>query len=406
MKRAFRLAAQLAASMIITTTVSFQLSQAQAQGSGSYDAGLSTFVNKGCVNCHAVYGRGLANSKPSGGPDLGKRDVYGSNLELAAIMWNHFPDMLKRFRKKGRKFPSFTESEVGDIIYFLSFIRYMGEPGNERTGRKLLHEKKCTSCHTFGGQGGDIGPDITQGTDYLTPLALAAAMWNHGPGMMDLFNEMGVDRPELSGRDVVDLSVGIRSFMTASRVPVGSDRPGDPERGRQLVTEKRCTSCHSATASKSEGAPDFADMDLEVSVTEIAGNMWNHGPVMWEKMSKDKVSFPTLTPQEMADITAYLYQLRLQDSPGDASRGRELVYAKGCVTCHSVNGAGAGVGPEFSELSTIDSSLDLISRMWNHAPEMDEAVREKKRRWPAFSGQELADIYAFLQSLAGTSAGK
>lgn len=393
------------ASLIFTIAVSFPAAPARGQRSSPHDAGLSTFVKKGCVSCHAIYGRGVANSKPKGGPDLGKREVFGTNLGLAATMWNHFPKMLKRFRKDGRDFPLFTEAEVGDIIYYLSFIRYMGEPGNVRSGRKLLHEKKCTSCHTFGGKGGDIGPDFTQSNDYLSPLTLSAAMWNHGPGMMKLFQDTGIDRPRLNGQDIVDLSVGIRSFMRPNRVPVGSDRPGDPERGKALADQKGCNNCHGGEQG-TDAAPSFSDMDLNVSVTQMAGDMWNHGPSMWETMENEKVTFPTLGPQEMGDITAFLYELGLQDPPGNAKQGGELVYDKGCISCHSVNGAGADVGPVFSELGELRSSLDLVSRMWNHAPDMDEAVRERKADWPAFSGKELADIYAFLRSLTPSSAGK
>jgi len=406
MNRAIRFGARLATSMIVTATVSTNASVAQPQRSTSYDAGVSTFVEKGCASCHAVYGAGVANSKPAGGPDLGKRAIFGTNLGLAAGMWNHFPKMLSRFRKKGRDFPSFTDAEVADIIYFLSFIRYMGEPGNERSGRKLIREKKCASCHAFGSEGPDIGPDFTKGQDYLSPLTLAAAMWNHGPNMLRLFRENGIDRPRLSGRDIVDLSVGIRSFMRPNRVPVGTDRPGDPERGRALISEKRCDSCHGAAGQGSDEAPDFADMSLEVSVTQIAGDMWNHGPSMWKKMEEDNVRFPTLTPEEMADLTAFLYQLRLQDPPGQIVRGRDLVHTKGCLSCHAVKGSGGGIGPDFSELGEMRSSFALISRMWNHAGDMDEAVRESKERWPSFSGQELSDIYAYLQSLTSSSAAK
>jgi mono/diheme cytochrome c family protein len=276
----------------------------------------------------------------------------------------------------------------------------MGQPGHEGSGRKLLREKNCTKCHTFGGKGGDIGPDFTGSDDYLTPLSLAAAMWNHGPGMMGLFQENNIDRPTLNGREIVDLSAGIRSFMMPNRVPPGTDRPGSTERGSLLVENKRCTFCHGGPSGRNDGASDFRDMRLKTSVTQIAGNMWNHGPKMWEMMEEKEVEFPTLTAVEMADIIAFLYELRLQDPPGSIDRGEELVYDKGCINCHAIDGKGAAVGSSFTEIGSLSSPVSMISLMWNHAEDMNEAVREQGRRWPKFSGKELADIYAYLRTIA------
>ena len=50
--------------------------------------GQSLFVEKGCVQCHAVRGTGGRV-----GPDLGRTAVKGSFFELAAGMWNHSPVM-------------------------------------------------------------------------------------------------------------------------------------------------------------------------------------------------------------------------------------------------------------------------------------------------------------------------
>jgi len=391
----------LITAVVVTMTIPLETALGQTRATSHDDVGRSTFVAKGCARCHAIYGHGFGDTKPKGGPDLGKRGVYGTYMELAASMWNHFPDMVRKAREQGKQFPSFSDQDVNDVISFLAYIRYRGQPGNERTGRKLLRQKNCMKCHAIGGEGGDKGPDFTKSDDYLTPLGLAAAMWNHGPNMMDIFTDNNIKRPALTGPDIVDLSAGIRSFMVTNRVPVGSDRPGDPERGRVLVNEKRCNYCHGGP-SGAKGAPmDFRDMVLKSSVTEIAGNMWNHGPAMWESMRDDDVAFPTLSATEIADIIAFLYEMELQDPPGDPGKGAELVYDKGCVNCHSVDGKGAGVATSFSEIEGISSPISMISLMWNHAEDMIEAARDRGHRWPEFQGSELGDIYAYLRQLAG-----
>lgn len=391
---------RLASMMLAVCIVPLEPSVCQSVEDSQRDFGRATFINKGCAGCHAVYGHGIGNADPRGGPDLGKRDVYGTYLELAATMWNHFPEMFKKARKKGDSFPSFTESDVEDIISFLAFIRFVGEPGNERSGRKLLREKKCADCHSFGGRGGDIGPDFTASNDYLTPLALAAAMWNHGPQMMPLFIENGIDRPDLSGRQIVNLSVGIRSYMTVNRIPPETDRLGDPELGEALVESKRCNYCHGSGSGSGATSISFDEMHVDASVTEIAGEMWNHGPEMWETMQEKGVEFPELSAREMAAIISFLYAQRLDDSPGEATSGADLVREKGCISCHSVDGQGGGLGPSLSEISELDSPVSMISRMWNHAEEMDEEVRQRGKDWPKLSGRDLADLYAYLEDVA------
>jgi cytochrome c551/c552 len=359
-------------------------------------------MEKGCADCHAVYGRGVGGVKPKGGPDLGKRDVSGTRLELAATMWNHFPDMLKKVSRTGREFPTFTEDEVSDLITFMSLIKYLGEPGNERSGRKLLGEKKCRACHQFGGKGGDIGPDFTQNEEYLSPLALAVALWNHGPDMEDLFAENDIDRPEFSGNQIVDLAAGIRSYMSPTRIPDEEFEPGDPENGRVLASQKGCTHCHGSSQLDAYPVEAFSDMTLDASLTEIAGMMWNHGPDMWEAMESEGLSFPELTMGEMSDLAAYMYIAAHEDPMGDGARGYDLVYEKGCVSCHAIKGQGGGLGPDLTEMDGLETPFTMVARMWNHAEDMDQAVREAKKKWPEFEGQDLADLHACIKTLSPT----
>lgn len=41
-------------------------------------------------------------------------------------------------------------------------------------------------------------------------------------------------------------------------------------------------------------------------------------------------------------------------------------------------------------------------RMWNHATEMDSAMKNRGIRWPKFSDQEVVDLVTFLGTRAGT----
>ena len=128
------------------------------------------FEEKGCIECHAIGGYGGTE-----GPDLSQQMYFGSVLELASIIWNHTPQMNRKFRQLRMDRPQFTESEMLDLFGFLYYLRYLGEPGSVAKGKKLLETKGCTTCHTLGGQGGTVGPDFEQIQHYASPLYIVQA---------------------------------------------------------------------------------------------------------------------------------------------------------------------------------------------------------------------------------------
>ncbi|MBM2846624.1 MAG: hypothetical protein HW407_1936, partial [Bacteroidetes bacterium] len=52
------------------------------------------FEEKRCIECHSVGGFG-----GTAGPDLSKSRFFGSTLELASVIWNHTPQMNRKFRQ-------------------------------------------------------------------------------------------------------------------------------------------------------------------------------------------------------------------------------------------------------------------------------------------------------------------
>ena len=81
-----------------------------------------------------------------------------------------------------------------------------------------------------------------------------------------------------------------------------------------------------------------------------------------------------------------------------SSRGMDLFVDKGCIACHAVNGVG---GHDASSLDAHDmgefmNPFDLAAKMWAMAPFMIEAQEEAFGEQIYFTGDELADIIAFL----------
>ena len=82
----------------------------------------------------------------------------------------------------------------------------------------------------------------------------------------------------------------------------------------------------------------------------------------------------------------------------DATKGRKLFASKGCAVCHSINGVGGEdasmLDAEFMDLPM--NPFDFVARMWLGAPAMIAAQEDELGAQIEFTGQELANIIAFV----------
>jgi mono/diheme cytochrome c family protein len=346
-------------------------------------AGARTFAEKGCGLCHAIRGLGA-----TAGPDL-SRIERKSFFDLGAAMSNHLRGV--NIRK-----PPLSAEEVSSLIAFMFTLQYTDRPGDPTAGEQLFAAKACVLCHEVGGKGGRQGPSL----DFLkranSPVLVAAALWNHGPEMDEQLRVAGVTRPTFDDRELGDI---IAYIQTAGREDSGgADRvsPGVPERGARLFAAKSCAVCHAVAGQGGKVGPALGRRQ-HVSLTQFATRMWNHGPTMWAVMKQKGLQVPRLAGQEMADLVAYLYVSHYFDEPVDRARGKSLVDAKGCTSCHAVRGAGGKGGKDLTAYPGLRSSAGVVAAMWNH-PRYVEAQR-REVPWPLVTGQELADMAAYLASL-------
>ena len=82
----------------------------------------------------------------------------------------------------------------------------------------------------------------------------------------------------------------------------------------------------------------------------------------------------------------------------DAERGRKLFASKGCVVCHSVNGVGGEHAPplDAATMSLPMNPFEFAARMWRGAEAMVALQRDELGEPITLTGQELADIIAFV----------
>jgi cytochrome c551/c552 len=350
--------------------------------------GRIVFEEKKCIDCHAVGGFG-----GTAGPDLSRERFFGSTLELASIIWNHAPQMNRKFRQLRMSRPNLTESEMLDLFGFLYYLRYLGEPGSVSRGKNLLESKGCVGCHMVGGKGGKVGPDFDQTQRYASPIYMVQAMWNHGPAMQEQMKKNKVTYPTLTGQDVADISAYLRQAAAGTTEIRMS--PGNPAKGKALFDEKRCSKCHLGEAAAKRIQTGLIPIALKKGVTEVATMMWNHGGAMMERMKKESVEWPKFDGNEMADLIAYIYFLDFEDKPGDDQKGELIFRSKGCADCHRQTGRGRG--PDLATVKKLDTPIRMIQLMWNHAGEMEDLIVSQNRSWPDLSSRDMRDLYAYLR---------
>ncbi len=185
---------------------------------------------------------------------------------------------------------------------------------------------------------------------------------------------------------------------------------GDAHQGMRLFKEKGCVRCHAVNGEGGKMAPDLSiRRQPESSLPQLVTAMWNHAPRMWESIRAEKMNYPELSYEDVAHLFSYLYVARYADEPGDPARGGELFRQKGCAQCHALHVVGKVSVPEFppgnftgAQGAGSNDSLGWAQAMWNHGADMQARMQSKGLAWPRFTGHEMDDVVAFLNSAAGS----
>src|SRR6266567_933372 len=266
-------------------------------------------------------------------------------------------------------------------------------------GSRVFVTKGCEKCHSINGVGGKIGPDLAKSSRPHSFFDVATAMWNHLPRMADRMKQLGIARPQLDAREAGDL---IGFLYTLNYF----DPPGNAAAGRRLFADKKCVACHQAGGTGGTLGPKLDSLKQFASPMYLASAMWNHGPAMAEVMKAQGIERPTLTAQELRDLSAFLSPATGRPSdgplyvlPGRPDLGRNLFSEKGCIQCHKVGGVGGTVGPDLVALGVRRSPTEFAATIWNKAPAMMKAMGSEGVKVPQLKPEEMADIVAYLYSV-------
>ena len=381
------------AAAVLFFCFSLVISQTEAGLSGNPTRGRDHFVRKGCIRCHGIWGAGQQI-----GPDLVKVGMGRSLFEIASSMWNHAPAMSLVMQERSFERPLFTAVEIQDLLAYLYYLNYFTEPGDPTEGMRIFSEKGCVNCHSVRNVGGQGGPQLDTFGRYGTPLYMSQAMWNHGPKMTDEIKRRNVPQPVFEKNEMSHLLAFIRG-KTVGGIPLGGDVLGNPSSGRRLFAEKACDQCHTVDGSGERMGPDLGVAARELSVTDMAGQMWNHSTTMWARMEELNIPRPVFSANEMADLIGYIYFVGFSGGRGDRSRGSAVFRNKGCAGCHSLENRSESGAPDLSDSPVVASPFEFLSALWNHSMAMERRMQERGMDWPLLDEIEMRDLSAYLASL-------
>ena len=165
--------------------------------------------------------------------------------------------------------------------------------------------------------------------------------------------------------------------------PAGSDRLGDPVRGRELYL-LGCSSCHGPDGGGVDGrGPTLREAGAAAADFYLStGRMPAARPGV-QNLRKT----PAYPPDERADLVAYV--ATLGDGPaipdidlegGDLSRGQQL-YTANCAACHNAAGSGGALGQDHFAPRILDAT----------PLEVAEAARIGPGTMPVFGPGTLPD---------------
>lgn len=267
--------------------------------------------------------------------------------------------------------------------------------GDAETGWGLFREKNCMRCHAVWGEGGDVGPDLgrTRTFGHVTAGQLAATMWNHVPRMWEKMEEGGIQLTPISPEEMSHLF----AFLLFIRY---ADEPGDAVEGKRILSQHKCDTCHSIDAQGGTVGPDLAKWARFVNPIVWAQKMWQHALVMKESMTTMQIAWPEFSGQDLNNIVAFIRSQTAGEAkeyiePGSAARGERLFESRGCAACHTMGGS-PGAGPDLLKTELAESSSAIATRMWNHAPKMQQEIRKRNLSALDLSAQEMADIITYL----------
>ena len=345
---------------------------------GDSARGARLFESQQCVHCHAVNGTG-----GKVGIDLGRSVSRNyTPAQLASTMWNHGPVMWGAMDASGIPTPRLTPGDAADLFAFFYSARFFDSPGDAALGQQIFASRKCGVCHGIEDSRAEGAPPVTHWESLSDPVVLVRQMWDHSYRMHQSFARRGIEWQALTTGELDDILAYLRSLpQTRELASRFSNTSGAG--GHRVFQSKGCAHCHT-------GALALEGRLHNMTLTDIAVDMWNHAPRMMQPP-------PELSEEEMRSLLSYLWMRQFVYPGGSVAEGRKIFRERSCADCHAGGKHGA---PQLSGQARQYSEVSIISALWRHGPAMLRRMKAAGIAWPIFrNAQEVADLIAYLNSV-------
>jgi mono/diheme cytochrome c family protein len=346
--------------------------------SGDSARGEKVFESEQCNKCHAINGKGGRM-----GADFGMLVSRSyTPAHFASTMWNHAPVMFGAMESAGIEKPKLSPGDAADLFAFFYSTRFFDKPGDAGRGKALFAAKHCGDCHGVSESKGENAPPISKWDSLADPVVLVQQMWNHSSHMQDAFARRKIQWQQLTSQELNDMLSWLRSLPQTRHLHARFSNTTD-RNGYKIFEEKGCVKCH-------VGKLALEDRLQNMTLTDIAVDMWNHAPRMVKPT-------PSLSEQEMRELLSFLWMRQFVYPKGSVARGRQVFQARRCADCHAGGTHGA---PQLPGQAKHYSEVSIISAIWGHGPQMLYRMKQAKIPWPRFKNpQELGDLLAYLNSV-------
>lgn len=179
------------------------IAQRQEFHMGDQTRGRKLFREKGCGDCHS-------REPEHGGAGPSLREMSGAAKTLtgmAGLMWNHYPQMQALIGETASQRFKLAGNDMGDLVAYLFTAGYFDAAGDAERGRAVFAAKRCVECHAAPV---DDAPPVGELQHSASAVALAVALWNHGPAMIRQMRQRHIEWPELDRGEIVDLTAYLR----------------------------------------------------------------------------------------------------------------------------------------------------------------------------------------------------
>jgi ubiquinol-cytochrome c reductase cytochrome b subunit len=325
-----------------------------------------------------------------------------------------------------------------------------GQETGPPAGAALFLSAGCSGCHTINGQGGQVGPDLSDEGAKRSPSWIAAQITNpksHSPDtiMPSFASRLSPSQVKILAGYISSLkgpgppTPGSRSperqepkTAAGSRATASSKKASPPaagssaaetearKKGARLFQANGCSACHTIDGRGGRVGPDLSN----------EGNRGRAAQWIEDQIRDPRSHYPSspmpsfatrLSSIQIKDLAEYLLSLKTKESPSRAgkppaqasggpastsSEGARLFESLGCVGCHTIHGSGGQVGPDLSAEGSRGRSsqwiADQIRDPRGHYP--GSPMPSFAKRVDVSQVQALVD-YLMSLKLPGSAAG-